>query len=199
MQEQRRGNETPARLPTLTTDRLILRPFAPADAADVQRMAGSKQVASTTMNIPHPYEDGVAEKWIAGHAVAFAADKSLTLAISLTGDGRLVGAISLGINRRHRRAELGYWIGPEFWSNGYCTEAARAVLAYGFERLDLHRIVAHHLTRNPASGRVMNKIGMTHEGSLRQHVDKWGVFEDLESYGLLRDEAELQPSSGGRE
>jgi RimJ/RimL family protein N-acetyltransferase len=61
---------------------------------------------------------------------------------------------------------------------------------YGFESHDLHRIYATHLTRNPASGRVMQKIGMTYEGRRREHVQKWGVFEDLEMYAILRQEWE---------
>jgi len=59
-------------------------------------------------------------------------------------------------------------------------------VAYGFERRGLHRIHASHLTRNPASGRVLQKIGMRYEGCLRQHVDKWEVFEDLALYGILQ-------------
>jgi len=59
---------------------------------------------------------------------------------------------------------------------------------FAFESLDLHRVMGHHLTRNPASGRVMQKIGMTHEGTLRKHVYKLDVFEDVECYGMLREE-----------
>ncbi|MBU2608357.1 MAG: GNAT family N-acetyltransferase, partial [Chloroflexi bacterium] len=61
-------------------------------------------------------------------------------------------------------------------------------LGYGFEVLGLNRIHARHFTRNPASGRVMQKIGMTHEGSLRQHIKKWGQLEGLEVCGILRSE-----------
>lgn len=168
----------------LETERLILRPFTLADAPDVQRLAGDRAVASTTLNIPHPYEDGMAEAWIRTHPEQFARDETVTFAITRR-DGTLIGAIGLTINARFRRAELGYWIGVPYWGQGYCTEAARAVRDYGFETLGLHRIHATHLTRNPASGRVMVKIGMQHEGHLREHVEKWGVFEDLEFYGIL--------------
>ena len=63
-----------------------------------------------------------------------------------------------------------------------------AVVAFGFAELGLHRVQASHYTRNPQSGAVMRKLGMRHEGSLRQHVYKWGVFEDLEIYGILKEE-----------
>ena len=74
------------------------------------------------------------------------------------------------------------------WNLGYATEAARAVLAYGFGELGLRRIHAGHLTRNPASGRVMEKLGMEPEGVFRQHILKWAVPEDVAHRGILREE-----------
>ena len=140
--------------PTLETSRLTLRPFDLADAADVQRLAGAKEVASTTLTVPHPYEDGMAEAWIGAHQETFEKGKDVTFAITLEKNGALIGAISLNsINREHQRAEIGYWIGVPYWNRGYCTEAARAVVRYGFEVLALERIYAHHFRRNPASGR----------------------------------------------
>ncbi|HSL71791.1 MAG TPA: GNAT family protein, partial [Longimicrobiales bacterium] len=99
-----------------------------------------------------------------------------------------LGAVGLRIEQLHRRAELGYWIGVPYWSQGYCTEAARAVLRFGFEALELNRIHASYLARNPASGRVMQKLGMQYEGQLRQHVRKWDVFEDIVTYAILQSE-----------
>jgi len=175
-------------LPRITTARLRLRAFTLADATDVQRLAGDRDIASTTASIPLPYEDGVAEQWIATHPRRFEQQMGLDLAITQETDGALVGAIGLRFEREHDRAELGYWIGKPYWGRGYATEAARALVEYGFERLELNRIYARHLTRNPASGRVLHKIGMTHEGHRRQHEKKWGVWEDDELYGMLRDD-----------
>jgi RimJ/RimL family protein N-acetyltransferase len=180
--------------PTLETERLILRPFDMKDAKDVQRLAGARDVASTTLNIPHPYEDGRAEDWISTHQGVFDEGKGIVFAITSKPDGALVGAISLmGINRRDLKAELGYWIGKPFWNQGFCTEAGRAVLEYGFKILGLNRIFARHLSRNPASGRVMEKLGMIYEGRRRQDTRKWDVFEDVEFYGILKSDWE-QPS-----
>ena len=174
----------PAAAPTLGTERLLLRPFAADDAPDVQRLAGARAVAETTLHIPHPYEDGVAEAWIATHAERFAEGAVLTLAITLRDGGALVGAIGLTFNRAHQSAEMGYWVGVPYWGRGYATEAAAALMRYAFQALGLHRVHATHLTRNPASGRVMQKIGMRHEGTLREHLLKWGVFEDVENVGV---------------
>lgn len=171
-------------LPTLRTERLMLRGFTLDDAPRVQRLAGARDIASTTLNVPHPYEDGMAEAWIAGHAAAWDARQSLTLAVTTEADG-LVGAISLGLAPEHRRAEMGYWMGVDYWNRGYTTEAAAAVLDYAFGELGLNRIVARYLARNPASGRVMQKLGMQREGIQREHVVRWGRLEDLECYAIL--------------
>lgn len=173
--------------PILETKRLILRPFALTDAPDVQCLAGDRAIADTTLNMPHPYEDGMAEAWIGSHQAIFDDGKGVHFAITLRSDGALVGAISLmGMVKGHQ-AEMGYWIGKPYWNQGYCTEAGRAVVSYAFSELGLARVHAGHLTRNPASGRVMQKIGMQHEGCRRQHVQKWGKFEDLDLYGILRE------------
>lgn len=174
--------------PSLTTERLVLRPFSLADAADVQRLAGDREIASTTLHVPHPYEDGLAEKWISSHAELFERGVQVNFAICLRESGQFAGSIGLVIDPSHERAELGYWIGRPFWGNGYCTEAAQAVLAYGFQSLGANRIQAHHFGRNPVSGRVMQKLGMRYEGLERQYHKKWGQFEDRAGYAILREE-----------
>jgi RimJ/RimL family protein N-acetyltransferase len=173
-------------LPTITTDRLVLRPFTADDAPRVQQLAGDRAVASTTLLIPHPYPDGAAEEWIATHVPAFEMGQSLNLAVTSREDGSLIGAIGLNINKDHSRAEIGYWIGRPYWSRGYATEAVAAVVAFAFDTLSLNRIFAHHFTRNPASGRVLEKVGMTFEGISREHFRKWETFEDIRHYGMLR-------------
>ena len=183
-------------IPTLATGRLVLRPFALSDATDVQRLAGDYQVATTTLTIPHPYEDGVAEAWIETHEERWASSRHLTLAITTEVEG-LVGAVSLQQRPPHRRAELGYWIARRFWGRGFATEAARAVVAYGFRELGLNKIDAHYLARNPASGRVMEKVGMAREGILRQHIVKWEEPEDVVMYGILASEFHGGETSAG--
>jgi ribosomal-protein-alanine N-acetyltransferase len=171
--------------PILDTDRLVLRPFTLADAATVYELAGERAIAATTLTLPHPYPKGLATEWIRTHANAFAQGTAVNLAIVLK-SGPLCGSIGLGLVPEFQLAELGYWVGKPFWGQGYCTEAARALLAYGFTTLALNRIQATHFVDNPASGRVMEKIGMAYEGCRRQHTRKWGVFKDIKLYGILR-------------
>ena len=117
-----------------------------------------------------------------------ARDNSVAYAISIAPSRDLCGAVGLNIAVTHWRAELGYWIGVPFWRMGFATEAASAVLAFGFQNLRLHRIHAHHFSGNTASQRVLEKIGMRHEGRSREHIRKWDRFIDVENYGILAEE-----------
>ena len=171
--------------PTLTTARLVLRPFALSDAREVQRLAGDREIAAVTISIPHPYEDGMAEAWINTHAGDFERDVAVNYAITLAADGTLLGAIGLRLELQHKRAELGYWIGKPYWGRGFASEAGQVIVDYAFRSLHLRKIYAHHMAINPASGRVMKKLGMIYEGKMRDHVLKWGVHQDVEAYGLV--------------
>jgi RimJ/RimL family protein N-acetyltransferase len=174
--------------PSLETTRLILRPFRLGDAAAVRELAGERDIADTTMNVPHPYEEGMAEEWIGTHEAGYKDGTIASFAIVRRDDAKLIGAVGLRIDRDLAKAALGYWIGRPFWNLGYATEAVIAILAFGFGELRLNRIQAEHLARNPASGRVMEKAGMSLEGTARQAAIKWGRYEDLLSYGILRED-----------
>jgi RimJ/RimL family protein N-acetyltransferase len=173
---------------TLTTPRLILRPFTVSDAADVHVLVSAREVAALAANIPHPYQQGMAERWIATHESAYTTGLGVTFAITQRADERLCGAINFVIDPDHHNAELGYWIGLPYWNQGYAKEAARELIQYGFSHLDLYRIYASHLGQNLASGRVMQKVGMHYEGCLRQHLLKWGVYDDVIYYGVIRND-----------
>jgi [ribosomal protein S5]-alanine N-acetyltransferase len=169
--------------PRLDGERLVLRPFAADDAGDVQRLAGAPEIAATTLGIPHPYPDGAALEWIERQA----ADPTMHhFAITLRDTKALIGAIGLDVEGRHHRAELGYWVGVPYWGNGYATEAARLLVAYAFDVLELNRVYAFHFTSNPASGAVLRKAGMRHEGTRLEHTYKDDAYLDSECYAILR-------------
>jgi RimJ/RimL family protein N-acetyltransferase len=163
--------------PILETERLTLRPFRPDDASRIQELAGDKDIASTTIEIPHPYrlEDGLS--WISTHQKQFNEGCQIIYAATLTGTGELVGAIDLRIEKVHKRAEMGYWVGKPYWNRGYW--------------LGLNRIHARHFVRNPASEKVLQKTGMKYEGTLGQYFIKWGKFEDVKLYAILKDDWSL--------
>ena len=147
-------------------------------------LIGAREVAATTLRIPHPYTEQDGAQFIASTR----AGTEVRLAITLRADDSLCGGIGLAVEAEHSRAELGYWIGVPYWRNGFATEASAAMLRYGFEQLQLNRIFATHFKQNPASGRVLRKLGMQREGCMRQHVRKWGQFVDLELYSILRED-----------
>ena len=161
-----------------------------SDAPEITRLAGDRAIAATTLNIPHPYEQGMAEKFIEMQAAAFAKGEMANFAITLAADGSFIGIIGLAISPQHSRAELGYWIGKPFWGKGYATEAGRAILQYGFEELGLRRIHAGYFSNNPASGRVQQKLGMVREGNQRKHILKWGEEIDHVLNAILKSEYE---------
>jgi RimJ/RimL family protein N-acetyltransferase len=184
--------------PRLSTERLVLRPLELYDAQEVQSLAGDRRIASTTLTIPHPYEDGMAEAWIGSTWEQLDRREAVVLAITEQDRGAFLGVVSLHLRLDHERGELGYWIGKPYWGQGYVTEAAQALVRYGFEELGLNRIYASHFGSNPASGRVMEKLGMRYEGLARQHVKKWGVFEDLKTYSILRADYEALSARAAR-
>jgi RimJ/RimL family protein N-acetyltransferase len=175
-------------VPALHTPRLVLRAFADADAGAVAALCADRAIADTTLHLPHPYTEDDARTFIRSRGEEWAAGAGATFAVTLAAGGALVGAMGLRFAAAHQHAELGYWVGVPHWGRGYATEAGAIVLAWAFGARGLHRVYAHHFTRNPASGRVLAKLGMAHEGRLREHVMKWDRFETLECYGILRAE-----------
>ena len=170
----------------LDSARLRLRAYREADIEELVPLIGSRQVAATTGRIPHPYTAEDAKEFLA----TIETDREVNLAVTLRDGGCLIGGIGLRLVEQHEQAELGYWLGVPYWGKGYATEAAREMLRYGFEQLNLHRIFATHFKHNAASGRVLQKLGMRHEGCQREHFRKWDQFVDAELYGILRQEWE---------
>jgi [ribosomal protein S5]-alanine N-acetyltransferase len=169
-------------------ENLLLRPFRLSDAKRVQLLAGDEAIAAGAINIPHPYTDGIAESWINNHQREYEKGNSLILAITIKDKDLLIGSIGLYINKKHQHAELGYWVGKDYWGKGYCSEAVAGVIKYAFCNIALNKIYANFLTRNPASGKVLMKNGFTKEGYFRQHVKYFEKFEDIECFGLLQSE-----------
>src|SRR5271166_4783579 len=126
----------------LQTERLTLRAYEVSDIPRLVPLIGSREVAATTLRIPHPYTEAHAQDFIATAQEEHSNGKGLRVGIILRQSDTLCGGVGLMIEAEHRRAELGYWIGVPYWGNGYATEAARALVKYGFGTLGLHRIFA---------------------------------------------------------
>jgi ribosomal-protein-alanine N-acetyltransferase len=181
--------EIAPRAPTLSTDRLLLRELRRDDARAIAERAGDRRVARFLVQVPSPYPISLAARWIDGRVAWWKGGRGATLAIARRdAPDALLGTASLRRYPRDRRAELGYWLGADAWGNGYATEAARAIVDWGFRELDLHRVYAQVLSGNVASCRVLEKLGMEREGVRRAHVRKGRAYHDIVLYASLRDE-----------
>lgn len=150
----------------IETQRLALRAYTAEDAANLSRLAGDFDVAKMTSSVPHPYPQLSAEGYIMLTEAARPLGKDMPFAIALPGQG-LIGAA--GFHARGEGAwEFGYWIGKPFWGKGFATEAARALLAWWDESMKVSCLSAGRFIDNPASGRVLEKVGFKPNGEVKE-------------------------------
>jgi len=176
----------PAPLITLQSERLTLRPLTVDDTEAIATLAGHPDVAASTLNIPHPYPRVTAVAFITSARRRMTDGTAYVFAINRRGTERLIGCVGLTVDKTHAHGEIGYWLGVPYWGHGYTTEAARCVMAFGFDKLHLHRVYAGCFADNLASRRVLEKIGMQYEGTLRGHYRQGDQWKDRACYGLLR-------------
>ncbi|MCL2397305.1 MAG: GNAT family N-acetyltransferase [Defluviitaleaceae bacterium] len=167
----------------IETQRLILRKFKISDTADILEYGSD---AETLEHVGWPGLSTLEE------AQAIIYDRYMARnglwAIQITDTGKVIGLINLHLNHDHDKVALGYMINRQYWGMGYASEALKAVLYLCFEGLRVNRVEAEHYTGNPASGRVMEKVGMKREGvTAKSHLVK-GVFRDVVLYGITWDD-----------
>lgn len=169
----------------ILTDRLHLRLFDKSDAETVQVLCNNYNIYKSTLYLPYPYALNDALVWIEAHKKNFEEDRSYEFAITDRKTGELYGAISLSNNQRFNNGEIAYWIGEKYWGQGFGTEAAQALVDFAFKEKKMHKVFARFFKSNPASGRIMEKIGMIQEGLLKDQIMKDGRYEDLIYFGLI--------------
>ncbi len=151
---------------TITTQRLTLRPFTTGDAGRVAYLAGDYEVARMCGRVPHPYPPSAAESWIEGQERERASGHDFPFAVTAPIDG-LIGAC--GVSRVDAPGdttwEIGYWLGLPYWGQGYASEAAGALMDWACDQLGAQAFVAGHFADNPASGKVLRKLGFVRTGS----------------------------------
>jgi RimJ/RimL family protein N-acetyltransferase len=166
----------------------------PEDVNRIVPAINDRRVARSTLRIPYPYSTQNALEFARRVPREFRSGRSLDLLIFDRNEATLIGGIGLaGFDWPNRKAELGYWISPAYWDQGYATEAVRKICQVGFRSLALHRIGALVFGFNSASARVLEKAGFVREGRCREAVRKGNRWVDDLVFGLLR--AELRPTS----
>ncbi|HEX2934854.1 MAG TPA: GNAT family protein [Bacteroidales bacterium] len=161
----------------------ILRKFSLKDAQSLAQQANNKNIADYLRDIfPHPYTTKDAYFYI-----EHAANDLRNLILAIDVDGKAVG--SIGIHPQtdvyRKNAELGYWLGEQYWGRGIVTEAVKAITEYGFKNYSLHRIYADVFENNAGSARVLEKAGFTREAVHRKAVIKNGVIMDEYVYAKV--------------
>lgn len=180
----------------LTTPRLTLRAPTDSDAARIHECCAPRDMARMMLRVPHPYPAGAALEFVRGARSRWEKGEGCTFMCEEHEGGRVVACAGLEVTPEHQHAELGYWVAMECWGEGYATEASRAVVAFGFEQLGLRRIHAGHYAHNPASGRVLAKIGFRHEGLRPRHIRRLDEFVDLVLMGMLREDWDAAREEG---
>ena len=168
------------------TERLLLRPGWAEDAADLARAIDSEKVIRNLAVVPWPYRLADAEAFLALPCEV----KRPRFLITRRADGTLVGGI--GLHGKHE-AELGYWIAPEYWGQGYATEAGRAVIALADDSLRLPRVTAGHALDNPNSGKVLAKLGFRPGGIVPRFSAGRGTEMQVRLFCRERPSAASQP------
>jgi [ribosomal protein S5]-alanine N-acetyltransferase len=178
----------PLSTPTLSTERLLLRPVADGDAGALFAMHGSAHVLRYWDSPPWTGPER-ADAFVARSRAMAVEGSGVRLVLERSADGAFLGWCSLSRwNADHRSAALGYCLDEPAWGHGFATEAARAVLVWAFGTLDLNRVQAETDTRNLASAGVLEKLGFVREGTLRDDCVVDGDVSDSWVYGLLRRE-----------
>jgi len=164
----------------------LLRPLVLADAETLASHANDRDVwLNLRDRFPHPYSLRDAEDYIAAVAA-----RPVQTSFGIVIDGEAAGSVSLmlGQDVERRTAEIGYWLGRSFWGRGVATEAVRAATLYAFDQLGMHRVFAVPFGRNPASTRVLEKVGYVREGILRRSAIKDGELIDQILYAAYDDD-----------
>lgn len=173
----------------ITTQRLILNRPEKNDLEEFYiQINSSEDFAKNLTSITFPFTPEQTERWLEQCNEGYETGESLRLAIREKNIGKLIGTIGIHVDKKHHKAEVGYWLGKEFWSKGYLTEALRAVIDFGFKELNLNKIFATHYLYNLGSERVMQKSGMVLEGLQKQEYLQNGEFLDVKRYAILKED-----------
>ena len=174
--------------PTLTTERLVLRELKPADAEDVFVFRSDPEGQKHNSEPMKQVSESLG--LIDGLRVGYAARRQLYWAVTLKDQNKALGLFGFNYwERGHHRAEIGYDLARAYWGQGIATEALKAILQFGFERMELHRIETVTIADNFASVRLLERFGFRREGTRREYsLEHDGIYHDSAVYGLLQSE-----------
>lgn len=172
--------------PVFQTERFMIRQYQHSDAEAVWRVVSNQKIYDTTYAIPHPYPRTRVDWWFKFLKSNAKNKTGYEFGAFSKLDGSYIGNIGLiNISMDNRRAEVCYFINPDYWNDGCATECLQAMLRFGFDLLGLKRISGRCMSINHASRRVMEKCGLLYEGTARCEILKDGVFYDIDHMSIL--------------
>lgn len=174
--------------PELNSDRIKLRKSGASDIPALIKYCHNPKIADQIINIPYPYTEEDAINRISFVNLGFKNKERFVFAITIKPDNELIGEIGLHLDKPNNSAQFGYWVAESHWGKGIATEAAMLVLKFGFESLNLNKIIATHFSENIASGVVMKKNKMIKEAEMKEHYKIDNEYRTVIQYRLIRSE-----------
>jgi len=170
----------------IKTKDFTLRPLRMSDKASIAKHANNKILARNTLNLPHPYSVKDATEWIKKESSNYRKKKPSDFVFGIEIDGNIVGAVGIHKIEHGHKAEIGYWLGEEYWGKGIMTNAVKKASAFTLKQFKLKRILGCVFLFNIGSARVLEKNGFVYEGLMRKAVKKGNKFIDKKIYALVR-------------
>lgn len=162
---------------------ISIRCIEKTDIDDVARLANNDEIAQMTANLPYPYTTTHAATWL-----DYVENNEQEHVFAICKDSLFLGVVGLVHEKEHRRAELGYWLGQEYWNNGYTSAAAEMAIAYAFSILDIDKIYSNCFATNTPSKKILEKNIFLLEGCLKNHYIRMGKTMDVLCFGLLKED-----------
>lgn len=176
------------KIPTLTSEHLVLRKMLPTDDTDMFEYARNPAVTRFLLWEPH-ISQRFTRSYLKFIQSQYSSGNFYDWAVTLADSGKMIGTCGFAsIDEENNCGEIGYVLNPQYWGKGLATEALLRVMRFGFDYMDLHRVYVRIMEHNTASERVAEKCGMRHEATLKSSLLVKGEYRTIKIYALLRDE-----------
>lgn len=173
------------------TPRLIIRPYKHNDAKAVHSVMNNYNIFKTTYGIPYPCDIPYVKKWVKFVIENLSNRKSFEYAVIEKSSGKYIGNVGLiNVDTNSKRCDISYFIDYNMCNNGYATEASMKIVEFAFLGLNMYRVGGMCMAVNGSSARVMEKLGMKHEGTFRKYFYKENSWVDAKNYSILKEEFE---------
>lgn len=174
------------KIPTLETDRLVLRKMLPCDAADMFEYASRPEVSEYLLWNPHATQR-FTKNYLHFLQTQYMTKNFYDWAVTLRSSEKMIGTCGFtSFDLANNSAEVGYVLSSSYWGQGIAPEALKKIIHFGFQELDLHRICARIMDGNSRSESVAKKCGMTHEATMRDLLYVKGIYRTIKIYSILK-------------